>query len=399
MRMTSANDIVSLMSRFNSSTQFTDSPNGFYGILNQTFEQLAKEEEAACDWEGLEVVDYPGFGSKEDDYEEVVRPFYRTWINFTTKKTFSWRDQYRASDAPDRATRRLIEKENKRLREEGVREFNDAVRALVTFVRKRDSRYIPNSQTEADRQKILRDATQAQAAKERAKNKKKFEEHVVPEWAKPSEPVENEGGFSDSEEEVVEEIECVVCGKTFKSEKQYETHEKSKKHIKAVQRLQWEMRRENEALELEKSSADGEGSLASDMNDLDVKDEESVKDQNTAPEAEEEIDVSVPLPKSKGTTTTQPETTLQKADSSSSSSFSEQEDDEYASRTEVESRLTTSLSSEAGVDSTTVVSEGDGDFSTRPKIGKAKLKKAKKAAKQEASVQEGSEVLQSHFKS
>ena len=262
------------------------------------------------------------------------------------------------------------------------------MRALVTFVRKRDPRYIPNSQTEADRQKILRDATQAQAAKERAKNKKKFEEHVVPEWAKPSEPVENEGGFSDSEEEVVEEIECVVCGKTFKSEKQYETHEKSKKHIKAVQRLQWEMRRENEALELEKSSADGEGSLASDMNDLDVKDEESVKDQNTAPEAEEEIDVSVPLPKSKGTTTTQPETTLQKADSSSSSSFSEQEDDEYAS-----------LSSEAGVDSTTVVSEGDGDFSTRPKIGKAKLKKAKKAAKQEASVQEGSEVLQSHFKS
>lgn len=207
VRLTSTNDIVSLMSRFNSSVPFTDAPNGFYGILAETFANLAREEDAACDWEGIEPIDHPEFGSKEDNYEDVVRPFYRVWINFSTKKSFSWRDRYRASDAPDRATRRLVEKENKKFRDEGVRDFNDAVRALVAFVRKRDPRYIPNSQTEADRQKILRDAAAAQAARSRAANQAKLNEHVVADWARTKES-EEEIPFSESEEEEVEHIEC-----------------------------------------------------------------------------------------------------------------------------------------------------------------------------------------------
>lgn len=198
---------MSLMSRFNSSVPFTDAPNGFYGILGETFANLAREEDAACDWEGIEPIDYPEFGSKDDGYEDVVRPFYRVWINFSTKKNFSWRDRYRASDAPDRATRRLVEKENKKFRDEGIRDFNDAVRALVTFVRKRDSRYIPNSQTEADRQKILRDAAAAQATRSRAAYQAKLNEHAIADWAKTKEPEEEEP-FSESEEEEVEHIEC-----------------------------------------------------------------------------------------------------------------------------------------------------------------------------------------------
>ena len=207
VRLTSTNDIIGLMSRFNSSIPFTDAPNGFFGILAETFANLAREEDAACDWEGIEAVDYPEFGSKEDDYEDVVRLFYRVWINFSTKKSFSWRDRYRASDAPDRATRRLIEKENKKFRDEGIRDFNDAVRALVAFVRKRDPRYIPNSQTEADRQKILRDAAAAQAARSRAANQAKLNEQTVADWARTKES-EEEVPFSESEEEEVEHVEC-----------------------------------------------------------------------------------------------------------------------------------------------------------------------------------------------
>lgn len=207
MRLTSTRDIVSLMSRFNASVPFTDAPNGFYGILAETFANLAREEDAACDWEGIEPIHYPEFGSAKDSYEDVVRPFYRVWINFSTKKSFSWKDRYRTSDAPDRATRRLIEKENKKFRDEGIRDFNDAVRALVAFVRKRDPRYIPNSQTEADRQKILRDATAAQAAKARAANQARFNAHVVADWARTKEP-EEEVPFLESEEEEVEHIEC-----------------------------------------------------------------------------------------------------------------------------------------------------------------------------------------------
>jgi DnaJ family protein A protein 5 len=385
--MTSANDIVNLMSRFNSSIPFTDAPNGFYGILNQTFENLKKEEERAADWEGGEVVDYPGFGSKEDGYEDVVRPFYRTWINFSTKKSFSWRDAYRASDAPDRATRRLIEKENKRLREEGIREFNDAVRALVAFVRKRDRRYIPNSQTEADRQKILRDAAVAQAAKSRAANQAKFEQHVVPDWAKTQEPdQDNVGGFSDSEEEVVEEIECVVCGKTFKSEKQFETHERSKKHVKAVQELQREMRRENEALNLDKSSAEDEDDPISDLDELDIHDqEEPPVESSIVLESVDDIEASIPsIPEAKDEN--KPPSSGKKILDASPSS-SDQDDDEYASRKTVESRLTNSLHLE-DVDSTPAASDGD----VGQKLGKAKLKRAKRAAKQEQFVQESQEA-------
>ncbi|PBP25230.1 j domain containing protein [Diplocarpon rosae] len=250
VKITGAGHIVRLMGKFNSSIPMTDAPDGFYGILQTLFAQLAKEEEVAHDWAGFEFLDYPEFGSVYDDYESVVKPFYRRWINFTTKKTFSWRDQYRPSDAPDRRTRRLIEKENQRLRDEGIREFNDAVRALVAFVRKRDPRYIPNSQTEADRLKILRDAAAAQAASARAANQAKLNKHVVQDWAKSQEPTE--GTASDSEEELdVELIECVVCGKIFKSENQYKAHEKSKKHIKAVQQLQREIRRDNDRLNLD----------------------------------------------------------------------------------------------------------------------------------------------------
>ncbi|KAG9229740.1 putative DnaJ like protein subfamily C member 21 [Amylocarpus encephaloides] len=253
VRLTSAGDIVKLISRFNPNMPFTDAPNGFYGILQDTFGKLAEEENSACDWEGLEPVQFPWFGGASDNYEHVAKPFYRVWMNFSTNKTFSWRDAYRTSDGPDRATRRLIEKENKRLRDEGIREFNDAVRSLVVFVRKRDPRFIPNSQSEADRQKILRDAVAAQAAKSRAANQAKLQDHVLPAWAQSSMPGEEEEGSSEEVEEV-DHIECVVCRKVFKSEKQYETHEKSKKHIKAVQQLRREMKKENKRLNLNESA-------------------------------------------------------------------------------------------------------------------------------------------------
>lgn len=379
VRMTSAGNIVGLMSRFNSSVPFTDAPNGFYGILQQTFANLAREEDAACDWEGLEAVDYPDFGSKEDSYEDVVRPFYRVWINFTTKKTFSWRDAYRASDAPDRATRRLVEKENRRLREEGIREFNDAVRVLVAFVRKRDPRYIPNSQTEADRQKILRDAAAAQAARSRAKNHQKFEEHVVPEWAKTQVEREGlEGGFESDSEEEVETIECVVCGKVFKSEKQYEAHEKSKKHIKAVQELQREMRMENDQLNLDEdveSEPEPTGDLGATtegFDKLDLKAKVTIVEDGTSPPKVEKAEA----PASEAQDGDAPPEPLKFNVQREEEVDSESQDDEYAPRKAVESRISSQL--DIDLNSTPVASDGD---TTKPKVGKAKLKKAKKAAK------------------
>jgi len=396
VRLTSAADIVNLISRFNASVPFTDAPNGFYGILQETFANLAKEEEAACDWEGLEAIQYPDFGTTTENYEDVVKPFYRVWMNFSTKKTFSWKDAYRSSDAPDRATRRLIDKENKRLRDEGIREFNDAVRSLVVFVRKRDPRFIPNSQSEADRQKILRDAAAAQAARSRAANQAKLKDHVIPEWAQSQQP-EDDSQYSESEESEVEHIECVVCGKTFKSEKQYETHEKSKKHIKAVQQLQKEMRKENERLNLG-SPSDSEAAVPiSDFDNLELDEKVSTTDDHATPSDREQNGVSEDRSQSRDQVKSAPETTSNtepkvRAENRSDSS---DRDDEYASRQDVESRLVGSLSEKVAQEdlndstaATSVVSDGDGTL----RLGKAKLKRAKKRAKQEKEVQDSQEV-------
>ena len=176
IRMTTAGEVLKFMMKFSSRMEFTDSPSGFYGGLHDFFKQLAREEEIACQWEEVQPAEYPEFGHKDDDYEAVVRPFYASWNGFATRKSYSWKDVYRLSEAPDRRVRRLMERENKRHREEAIQEYNDAVRSLIAFVRKRDSRYQENQKSEAERQKILRDASAAQKARSRSARQARLEE-------------------------------------------------------------------------------------------------------------------------------------------------------------------------------------------------------------------------------
>lgn len=251
--ITTADDVTRLVGKFHGNVQFTDGPSGFYGFLRETFERLAHEEENAAAREGLPIPDYPSFGHKADVHEDVVRTFYQAWVSFSTVKTFSWRDRYRTADAPDRRVRRAMEKENKRMRGEGVQEFNEAVRAFVMFARKRDPRYKPNTQTEAERQAALRDAARAQAERMRRANAEKVQASVdeVPEWVtrgtdnEVDKDLEGEPDEETSESEE-EQFECVACRKIFKSEKQFEAHEKSKKHFKAVQALRRKLKREGQ---------------------------------------------------------------------------------------------------------------------------------------------------------
>ncbi|KAF5844904.1 hypothetical protein GGP41_008773 [Bipolaris sorokiniana] len=250
MRVTTADDLARMMGKFRGNVDFSDSPNGFFGFVRETFEQLAREEEYAADYEDIDIPNYPSFGHKEDTYDGVVRDFYAAWNGFATAKSFAWLDMYQLSHAPDRRTRRLMEKENQKLRDDGRREFNDAVRTLVAFVRKRDPRYTPNSQTDEDKAKAQRDARKAQAARARAAQIAKMEEEAqaVPDWAtaRPDDELDEE-----SEEEIEEEhYECVACNKTFKSERQYDAHEKSKKHQKSIQALKKKMQKDNANLDL-----------------------------------------------------------------------------------------------------------------------------------------------------
>lgn len=247
-RMTTTDDIFKLFSKFSPRMEFSDSESGFYGGLRETFSRLALEEKMACQWENVECVDYPTFGYRNDSFEYTVRPFYAVWGSFSTKKSFAWKDVYRYSEAPDRRVRRIMEKENKRLREEGIREFNDAVRSLVSFIKKRDLRYKPNPQSEAQRQETLRQSAAAQATRSRAANQAKLREYIAPDWAQSEEPQEYQDDSSESE---VEHFDCLACHKTFKSQQQLQAHERSKKHLKAVKDLRREMTAQDKQLGLQ----------------------------------------------------------------------------------------------------------------------------------------------------
>ena len=403
VRVTTADDLARMVRKFNSNVDFSDAPSGFFGFIRETFDQLVKEEEVAASWEGGDIQDYPSFGHKDDEYDDVVKRFYATWSGFLTVKTFAWKDKYKLSEAPDRWYRRRMEQENKAYRKEGIKEFNDAVRSLVAFVRKRDPRYIPSTQSEAERQKVLRDAAASQAARARAANQAKFNE-AVPEWTKAREPEELE----ESEEEEVEEhvLECVACNKTFKSEKQWEAHEKSKKHQKAVHALQRKMRKDNAHLDLSDGQMNN-GVETQNVDEVEVE-EQGMPDEVAVDEENQETGVNGHIIDTPERSRGEPEEHEQTGDGSNgdgnaleesisaeepSKPGSEEEnasDSNYASPDTISARLkSTSLDtppttiSEAGDE----LDEDDNSLA-KPKMGKAAQKRAKKAAAATASEQE-----------
>lgn len=140
---TSAEDLM----RYFSISEFKgyqDTPKGFYNVFRSLFQKLADEEEEAYRNDPPEDEDderanrvYPSFGNANTPYADAdgylgygayVRDFYGTWANFTTCKSFIWMDKWRLSDAPTRIIRRGMEKENKKAREAGRKEYQDTVR-------------------------------------------------------------------------------------------------------------------------------------------------------------------------------------------------------------------------------------------------------------------------------
>ena len=388
---TSADDITRMFRRFNGSVDFSDLPTGFYGFLRETFSTLAREEELAARREGTTVPEYLSFGHKDDTHEGGVKNFYAAWNGFATAKTFAWRDKYRQSDAVDRRMRRLIDKENKRLREEGIREFNDAVRALIAFVKKRDLRYKPNTQSEAERQQTLRDAAAAQAARSRAENAAKVNREV-PEWTKAREPDDLE---EETEEEIDEEhFECVACKKIFKSEQQFDAHERSKKHIKAVQALRRQVRKEGMKLGLEDEvSTSGVATPSGEENSEVLLD---VREDNKHDEVEEQSQPRQHLDKGSGADLAEDMTSsveeLKISENSNppeiiTDSFEAHDDEQLgtdASGQEVD--IPTRLKKE-NLSTANSSDEETGTIRPNFKLGKAAQKRAKRAAKQEADAQ------------
>lgn len=214
------------------------------------FHRLAQEELHGAN-------ELPSFGystwawaTSNKDKVDTASAFYSVWINFATSKEFEWTEPWNLSDAPDRRVRRLLEKENKKARDEARREFNDTIRALARFIRKRDPRY----KTHIGQQKQSGTSTPmaSQSATAAAQRRTEAAEaYVEQDWQK----IEHQNRDADLEWAVAEgndeeEWECVACSKSFRSEAAWDSHERSKKHLKEVQRLKREMEREEAELGL-----------------------------------------------------------------------------------------------------------------------------------------------------
>ncbi|KAF6165064.1 hypothetical protein GIB67_000648 [Kingdonia uniflora] len=226
---------------------FGDTGKGFYKVYGDVFNKIYAQEVnfATKLGLGLRVDSAPLMGNLKSGYDQVSA-FYSYWFGFCSVMDFCWVDEYDAMAGLNRKSRRLMEEENKKLRKKAKREYNDTVRGLAEFVKKRDKRVIEMQMKKNLEQEKKREV---EIARKKEADRVKLERarlYVEPDWAK------NNDDDMDEVEEIPEdesvginkkndskELYCVVCSKKFKSDKQWKNHEQSKKHREKVAELKY----------------------------------------------------------------------------------------------------------------------------------------------------------------
>ncbi|KZP27306.1 hypothetical protein FIBSPDRAFT_1040188 [Athelia psychrophila] len=281
---------------------FSDKEGSFFAIYRNLFSRLAHDESLLSD------VEYPQFGESnwpwagmtKADSDQTARTFYNAWINFATSKEFTWTEQWNLSEAPDRRVRRLMEKDNKKARDDARKEYNDMVRSLALFIRKRDPRYKAHLAQQAQRnlaaQNISRSGVSTPSASTQPKKQAApLPDYIEQDWQKiHAEKLDDDLNWAAAEGDDAQEWECVACGKTFRSEAAWDSHERSKKHMKEVDRLRREMEEDEEELGL----VDAEPELleleAESVEDEDEEDEDEEDEEEGEEEEEEGEEAAVP---------------------------------------------------------------------------------------------------------
>lgn len=289
-----------LLMFFNSAlyTRMDDSPAGFYQIAGKVFAKLAKDEVnsgrrlglgkfslyqddrfetsassedylEACkkyaeDYEkSTDSMLFPPFGSSATSFE-YVKGFYKKWSEFSTLKSFSWKDEYMYSRNYDRRTKREVNKRNEKARQQARSEYNKIVKRFVAFIKKLDKRMKDGVKKAEElkrekarqRQRELKDAYLADRRNKlanefelqgwQAVDENNFEE-IESLYASKS----GDLSASDNDEEEIIVYDCFLCNKRFKSEKQLENHCNTKMHKRKVVEVRREMKEQSMTLGLD----------------------------------------------------------------------------------------------------------------------------------------------------
>lgn len=265
---------------------FGDDDKGFYAVYREVFNTLLVEESVYFE---VDPDDIPTFGRSDSDYDSIVRPFYNFWCGFNTHKPFGWLDEYDIRKAPNRRVVKLMEKENKKIRDKAKKECNDKIQSLIEFVRKRDKRLKAYAESlklkSAENSKRMEEARR-QRLKDKQKEMANYKEC---DWSKFSnveaelkiieESLIAEYGSSDegeSEDEMANCLYCVACNKVFKTDKAFQNHEKSKKHKENIELIKVEMLNDEKVLTNEEPVGNNS---SSDDNSGSHSDVESVADE------------------------------------------------------------------------------------------------------------------------
>ncbi|XP_071526074.1 dnaJ homolog subfamily C member 21 isoform X2 [Panulirus ornatus] len=245
---------------------FNDSEKGFYTVYRQVFEKISVMDMQYMDDEEEEIV-IPNFGHSDADLEDVA-VFYGYWSSYCSSMDFCWADEYdiREAQRMGRWVEKKIEKDNSKARQKARKQFNEEVRALVAFVRKRDKRWLARKKMmeakvaeNAEKQlaaqhrqrEIRQEMMKENVEQERANlaayedELKAMEEKFAAEWGltdsedsdyseedeeKGNEKTETKDVEVSEEEFLINDLYCVACNKGFKTEKSMESHQRSKRH-------------------------------------------------------------------------------------------------------------------------------------------------------------------------
>lgn len=289
---------------------FGDDEGGFYHVYADIFHQIATEDLEFMDEED-EFDQIPKFGNSTSDYETVVGPFYGFWQSYSTKKSYSWLCQHNINEIRDRRILREIEKETKKLAQKARKDRNEEVRALVSFVRKRDKRvqqYKILLEEKAEQNRLKQNQKRLEQIKKNRLEVEKMAKSAVFQvdgyeemlrqmektYASSDDEEYDESGDSDvgevadaaeeldlngetAEEEYIDHLYCVACNKSFKNESSFKNHETSKKHLSNIERLKREMLEEDANYKLNESHEE-ENAIENDSDDsVDLHTVEAVK--------------------------------------------------------------------------------------------------------------------------
>uniref|UniRef100_A0A183CFF6 DnaJ domain-containing protein n=1 Tax=Globodera pallida TaxID=36090 RepID=A0A183CFF6_GLOPA len=241
----------------------------FFAVYRDLFHKLAAEEYAYI--EDPEERNFPVFGKATSDYDTVAAPFYAFWLDFSTQRSFAWLDKWDLRQAPDRPTARVMEKENRKMREQGRKQRSEQVRKVVEFVRKNDARVQLAKERQRERNARIHQIVEEQRLQTIRRNLEKMptferDEEAHQRHLAHLEDIEqaldaefgtidaaelsgqHSGEEGEADDENAGKFRCIVCEKNFNSKNVLVNHQRSKKHRQMVELLRVHMREEDQQL-------------------------------------------------------------------------------------------------------------------------------------------------------